>query len=135
MKHWSIYFLIVVSKVSKYLFNRALYTQKRFYSTEYCNIVKTFWNSFQAWFECLTDTEIMLTKEIVFFCNHEDEFLNILFIIVKQYIFNRKCLDKVLNVYTLKDRISEVVRIERQSAFATKRFKTFVKRWKQYFAM
>lgn len=99
-----------------------------------CTIVTRFWELFQAWFECLTDTEIEITEENVFFCNHQDDLFNILLLIAKQYIFARKCVDKLeLSLATFKDKVMEIISIEHYSAFRTKRFKPFVKKWSRMF--
>lgn len=98
-----------------------------------CIKVQRLLEMFQAWFECLTDSEIVIDKESFFFCNHEDDLLNVLFILLKQYIFNRRCLDKELNVYTFKEHVMDIVRIERYAAFKTLKFKKFVKKWGRLF--
>lgn len=98
-----------------------------------CRITKIFWTRFQSWFECQTDTEIFLDMETVFFCNHDDSFLNVLLLIAKQYIFTTRCLDKTLNIYLYKDKVMDIVRMERHFALTTKRYKPFVKEWKRLF--
>lgn len=100
-----------------------------------CTVTKRFWEMFQAWYECLTDTEIELPHDVIILCNSDSDFLNVLLIIAKQYIFNRKCLGKELNVYTFKERVADIIRIERFYAFRTKKFKNFVKKWHLYFAL
>lgn len=37
-----------------------------------CRITKDYWRMFQSWFECQTDTEILLDYETIVFCNHTD---------------------------------------------------------------
>lgn len=113
------------------------YCQNQYETIEHlffnCTVTTRFWEMFRSWFECQTDSEINFTIEEVFFCNHEDQLLNILFLIAKQYIFNRRCLEKELNIYTYRDYMSEIIRIERYDAFLSKRFKPFVKKWKRLF--
>lgn len=99
----------------------------------HCAVTKRFLEMFQAWFEALTDTEILLNMEVVFYCNHEDDFLNILLIILKQYIYSCRCMEKELNVYNYKDYIMQIIRIERLEAFQTGKFKKFVKKWGKMF--
>lgn len=98
-----------------------------------CPVVRRFWELFQSWYESVTDTEITLTKNIVFFCESESNLLNTLLIIAKQHIFSRKILERPPNVYILKDKIMECVRIERFYAIRNKKYKPFAKKWKDLF--
>lgn len=99
----------------------------------HCTITKRFWEMLQSWYECQTNTEIEFSIEEIFFCNHELDILNVLFLLAKQFIFNRHCLDKELNIYTFREYVMEVIRIERFEAFKTRKFKKFVKKWKDLF--
>lgn len=102
-----------------------------FYS---CNIVKRFWEMFTAWFECLQDIEINLSQQNIYFCNYDnDDLLNTLLLIAKQYIFYAKTIDREPNVYIFKERVMEIIRIERFSALQQGKYKKFVKKWKRMF--
>lgn len=98
-----------------------------------CNIVKRFWNLLISWYEALTDTEITITLENVSFCNHEINILNTLIIIGKQFIFARKLIDREPNIHIFKDKVMDIVKIERKIALDTKRYKPFIKKWKILF--
>lgn len=78
-------------------------------------------------------TEVLLDMETVFFCNHEDNFLNTLLILVKQYIYSCRCREKELNIYNFKDYVNEIIRIERFFALTTAKYKPFVKKWHKMF--
>lgn len=78
-----------------------------------CDSVKDFWRMFSSWYECLTDTEINLSMENIFFCNYPDNnFLNTLLIMAKQFIFARRLAEKELNIYTFKEHLMIYVKIE-----------------------
>lgn len=99
----------------------------------YCPFTARFIEMFQAWFEAVTTDEVLITVSDFFFCNHEDELLNILMLIAKQHIFQRRVIDRYPNVYIYKDRVMEIVRIERFEAFNTKKFKPFIRKWQRLF--
>lgn len=42
-------------------------------------------------------------------------------------------MEKELSVYTFKEKVMEVVRMERYDAFQTKRCRPFIKRWYRLF--
>lgn len=90
---------------------------------------------FQSWFESMTDTEISFSKEEIFFCNHEDELLNVLFVIAKYSIFSRRCMEREPNVYIFKDFLMEIIKIERTYALKTAKYKPFVNKWKRLFIL
>lgn len=100
----------------------------------HCTHTQEFWRMFSSWFECLTDTEINLTAENVFLCNYpEDDFLNMLLLIAKQYIFSSRIAERLLNVYIFKDRLMNMAAIERQNALSTGNCKKFIQRWHRLF--
>lgn len=101
----------------------------------FCKITYRFWEMFQAWFECLMDSEITLSVEEIFFCNSDDDLLNTLFLIAKQFIFSRKCFGRLPNIYIFRDNLMEIIHIERSYAFSNHRFKPFVKKWKRIFGL
>lgn len=99
-----------------------------------CPITKVFWERFMGWFECATNKEINLTKEIVFFCNCvESDLLNTLLVVAKQFIFARRIAEESLNIFVLKDKIMDIIAIERNYALRNKKCKPFVKKWKDLF--
>lgn len=98
-----------------------------------CPKVKIFLSRIQAWFESQTNTEIDITQQELFFCNHNDNLLNILFLILKQYIYNRRCFNGELSLTTFKAGVMEIVSFERYEAFKDKRFKPFVRKWSRLF--
>lgn len=99
-----------------------------------CTVTTRFWEQFQAWYECATDTEIQITENIVMFANsQESKLLNSLIIMAKHFIFSRHIQEKPLNVYILKDRIMETVKIERYHALKYKKYKPFIKNWEILF--
>lgn len=95
-----------------------------------CKYTQQFWRSFSSWYECLTDTEIELTMETIFFCNYPNKiFLNVLLIMAKQYIFSKHIAEQELSLYTFKDRLMQNVECERTEAIKNQKCKKFVKRW------
>lgn len=75
-----------------------------------------------------------MSKETIFFCNHDDDLINVLCLIAKQYIFARKCLGRFeLSIATYKQKLMEIIAIERSHALSTKRYKPFVRKWKRLF--
>lgn len=90
-----------------------------------CKITSQFWRAFHSWYESQTNTEVEISKENIYFCNHEDDLLNTLLLLAKQYIINRKSLERPLNIHTFKEKMYEIIRIERYEAFLCKRFKPF----------
>lgn len=100
----------------------------------YCHVTRRFWELFQSWYESVTNTEITLTKDLIFLSNDPvTPLINTLLIIAKQFIFSRRIAERELNVYVLKDKIMEYVKIERSHALRTKRYKPFVRKWKDLF--
>lgn len=98
-----------------------------------CHITKRFLETLQAWFESVTADEVIISRENFFFCNHEDDLLNIIMLIAKKHIFSRRMLDRHPNVFILKDNMLEIVRIERYDAFNTRKFKPFIRKWNRLF--
>lgn len=154
----SLYLLVPDTKMRNFQFrylHRIIFTGKTLYrwklsnsplceycKTEYetlehlffeCNTIKRFWETFVSWFEAMTDTEITLDLETISFCNHENSLVNTLIILAKQHIFARRILERPPNIYILKEKIFAIIKMERDQAFRTGRFKPFVKKWKQLF--
>lgn len=99
-----------------------------------CNVIKSFLVKLQAWYESVTNTEFDMSQNLLYFCNSEDKpMLNTILIIAKQHIFSRRILEREPNVYILKDKIMEIVRIERFYALKSRKYKPFVKKWKDLF--
>lgn len=100
-----------------------------------CHSVKRFWTQLQAWFECLTDTEITLTPKRIIFNNFEDiEFagmFNAVILMAKQYLYSCRCLDKEYGFYTFKENLFQVVKYERIEALykGKNKKKAFCKKW------
>lgn len=100
----------------------------------HCPHVQEFWSKFSSWYECLTDTEIELSEQHIYFCNYMDnDFLNMLLLIAKYFIFSRRIAEKCLDIYIYKDYVYQIAKIERWEALRTNRFKPFIKRWKLLF--
>lgn len=97
-----------------------------------CRITKRFWELLQSWYECLTDTEIMLTPSIILFNNMDNWTINAILLSAKQFIFSRKVQDKFINFYVFKDILREQIKIELNRAkqiHTTKGWKNFNKKW------
>lgn len=117
---------------------RCLYCENEYETLEHlfysCPYVRTFWERFMAWFECATNIEINLTPEMVMFCNCEDnKLLNTLLIMAKQHIFVRRITEELPNVFILKEKIMETVKIERNYALKNNKCKPFIRKWSDLF--
>lgn len=98
-----------------------------------CHVTQQFWTKFIAWYESSTNTEIQLDLETISFCNHECDLLNTLLIMAKQFIFSRRIKEREPNIYLFRDLVHQNISIERYEAFKTRKFKTFIKKWKNMF--
>lgn len=103
-----------------------------------CREAQSFWLKLQTWFEALTDTEIMLSKEKILFNNFNAstehfEVLNTMILIAKQFLFSQKCLGKhETSFYTYKDKVmKETIKFEFRKAqhSGQSQLKKFVKKW------
>lgn len=97
-----------------------------------CKVVKRFWELLQSWFECLTDTEITLTKKAILFNNTQDITVNAVLVCAKQFIFSRRTQEKYINFYIFKDHLRQLIKFEREweKKINTKTgWKKFSKKW------
>lgn len=101
-----------------------------FYS---CAEVSRFWEMFVSWYEATTDTEIFISLENVSFCNHEIDIVNTLIIMAKQFLFSRRIAERPPNIYLFRDKVKMVIKLERDFALKKRRYKPFVKKWKNLF--
>lgn len=118
---------------------RCLFCQDNYETLEHlfyqCPIVARFWQQLISWYEAMTDTEITINLENISFCNHELDLINTLILIAKQFIFARRANKREPNIYLFKERVMLIVKVERQNAFNTGKFKPFVKKWKKLFPL
>lgn len=102
-----------------------------------CTYTARFWTAFSSWFECLTDTEITLTKTGILLNNYENinycDSLNMFILLAKQFMFAQHCLGRdEIGFYTFKEKLQEIMKMEFQDAkFKNTRAgnRRFLKRW------
>lgn len=86
-----------------------------------CSYTTRFWTAFSNWFECLTNTEIQLTKVGILFNNYKGidycDSLNMFILLAKQFVFSQRCLGKEeLGFYTFRHKLKEIMKIEHREA-------------------
>lgn len=95
---------------------RCQYCQEEYETIEHlffhCPIVVRFWELFQNWYECQTNTEILLDAQTVLLSNSNNLTLNALTISAKQFIFGRKVQDKFINFYIFKDNVKQQIKFK-----------------------
>lgn len=95
-----------------------------------CTVVSRFWQMFTSWYECKTDTEIVLTKEkILLQMDKKISALECAILIAKQYIYSIRCADKELNFYNFRSHLVKLVQFEKYMALKNNTEKLFYKKW------
>lgn len=95
----------------------------------HCQVTSEFLHQFEGWFENNTNSNVYITEENYYFCNHDDDMLNTILIILKQYIFSVKCFNETLSLDSLLNRITEFISLEHFIAIQENRCTNFEKRW------
>ena len=82
----------------------------------YCQHVEQIWVCFARFCKHLLDIEIELTEELILFNNYSGQhksLINLLLMIVKQYIYATKCKAQELNFYTCVSKIADWYNVEK----------------------
>ncbi len=137
------------------LLNNAILTNKRLFkmkevNTEYCtfcnievetvlhvlfecNTAQHLWNNVQQWVVQKTGNNIVFTAENVIL-NHisknPKDSVNMICLIVKQYIYSSRCLKIIPNFQNLKQKIIEYHNVEKYLAKRIGKLKTHNKKWR-----
>ena len=99
-----------------------------------CKKVKTLWKQVCRWLTYVLklQVQLQLTDTQIVFNNVKGryaEVINIVILIVKQYIYASKCLEEELGFRQMYNRIQEYRKVEKIVAFKTGKMLKYVKKW------
>ena len=104
----------------------------------YCPKAQQFWNNTIHWFQTLFDTNIEISLKTILFgdqftTNHtQNNFINFLMLISKHYLHCCKWIKTEPSLNTLKDKIKQSEKIEKEIAFQTGKIEFHNTKWQTF---
>lgn len=103
-----------------------------------CYYVKPLWHLIQKWLrKLLKDPNIVIDNELIIlnvFNGVEKSFVNTVLLIVKKYIYYKKCQNEIPQTVQLIPRIQQTQVLEKAVALRNNQTKKYAKKWKVFLA-
>ena len=101
-----------------------------------CKIIQELWYTLERIIEYYFHVKLTLTKTNIFFNNYrgqEQDIINWLIIVMKQYIYSTKCRMEYPSFTQYMTKLSYWYLIDKQQAVDAKQLKEFQRKWKTLF--
>ena len=100
-----------------------------------CKHVKRIWTAMFRWLEYILELKLDLSHDVMMLANYVGQFkdfVNLVLIFVKQYIYDTKCCDGKLNFMQLSSKLHRLYLDEKAIAQEENNVPKFVKKWSIY---